>query len=76
MQAADEITVQILPDGMSDTRSLVSAGFIQQPDGSWLLSSTTSDTTVLECRLPIGRYTLRVLDSSGHVLAEGSFPRQ
>jgi hypothetical protein len=76
VRATDELSFQVLPDGVTDHMDPPLAGFMQQQDGSWLLSGSTSDTAVAECNLPIGSHTLRVLDSTGKVLAEGSFTRQ
>jgi hypothetical protein len=76
VQATDELSFEIVPDGITDHLDPISSGFIQQQDGSWLLAASTSDTTVEECRLPVGSHTIRVLDSTGKVLAEGSFSRQ
>lgn len=76
VQGTDDLTVQVLPDGVSDTQSVEGSGFTRQPDGSWVLTAATSDTSVAECRLPLGPHTIRFLDAKGRVLAEGGFTRQ
>jgi hypothetical protein len=50
----------------------VGSGFDQQADGSWR-SSTTSSSTDLCSQFGAGDHTYALQDSSGHVIAEGSF---
>jgi hypothetical protein len=84
VKAADSVTITL--DGKPVTTSQVSSvsDMIQQPDGSWTSTSTTSPSTMQTmCAaggasggfniLTPGTHTMQVLDANGKVLAQGSY---
>jgi antitoxin (DNA-binding transcriptional repressor) of toxin-antitoxin stability system len=84
VKAGDNVTITL--DGKQVTSGPVSSvsDLIQQPDGSWTSTSTTSPSTMQSiCAaggssggfniLTPGTHTMQVLDASGKVLAKGSY---
>jgi hypothetical protein len=65
-----EVTSEL--DGSAGNPTTVETGFVQQPDGSWLSSYTTSSSALCE-QLSIGQHRIGALDSAGKVIAEGTF---
>jgi hypothetical protein len=70
LHSTDVITAQL--DGQVRTTATVGSQFIQQSDGSWLQTGTQSASSACGS-LSKGTHVARVLDASGHVLAEGSY---
>lgn len=68
VHGTDEITLQDNGTTVA-TQTVADAGFTQQPDGTWY----ASDTGPTDCSIGGGVHTERLLDSNGHVLAQGSF---
>jgi hypothetical protein len=68
VHGTDEITLQDNGTTVA-TQTVADAGFTQQPDGTWY----ASDTGPTDCSIGAGVHTERLLDSNGHVLAQGSF---
>jgi antitoxin (DNA-binding transcriptional repressor) of toxin-antitoxin stability system len=84
VKAGDKVTITL--DGKPVTTSTVAevSDMIQQPDGSWTsTSTTTADTMQAICSAgggsggfnlyTPGTHTMQVLDSSGKVIASGSY---
>ena len=71
VHAGDVITDQL--DGHIQATDTVNAAFIQQSDGSWLLTSPGSTSTVCGSGISMGTHDEKFLDASGHVLAEGTY---
>jgi hypothetical protein len=65
-----EVTSEL--DGAPGTPTTVKAGFVQQPDGSWLSSDTVSSTTLC-AQLSVGKHRIGALDADGKVITEGTF---
>jgi hypothetical protein len=64
----DLITLRV--DGVDmDSHTVIDAGMTQQADGSW----SSSDTITSDCSIGPGLHTEQLVDSSGTVLAEGSY---
>jgi len=84
VKAGDKVTITL--DGKPVTTSTVSevSDMIQQPDGSWT-STSTSDLATMQAMcaeggtsggfniLTPGNHTMQVLDSTGKVIASGSY---
>jgi hypothetical protein len=68
LKATDRITIQ-LDGAIVSTQSVTDFGLAQQADGAWYKTTTAS----AECSIGVGAHTQRILGSSGHVLAQGSF---
>jgi hypothetical protein len=62
-------------DGAIQNTSTAADGFVKQADGTWLSTGTT-DSSTLCSELAIGDHTIRALDASSNVLAEGTFTLQ
>lgn len=85
VKAGDTVTITL--DGKSAGSSAVASSgndAVQQSDGSWLITSTTTPTSMATaCKaggsvggfnsLTPGTHTMQVLDASGKVLAQGSY---
>jgi hypothetical protein len=75
LKATDQIAWQL--DGVPVITTKVSDQFKLQSDGSWLFTDTSSASS--SCTGPgggpltMGAHTMRILDASGKVLAEGSY---
>lgn len=70
LTADSEVTSVI--DGSTGETGTVGANFDQQPDGSWLSTSTNSSTTICTEYDP-GTHTIGFEDSNGNPIVEGSF---
>jgi hypothetical protein len=68
--SSEQVTAEL--DGKKGDPAAVADGFEKQADGRWL-ASTTSSASNLCGGFAAGKHTLRVLDSQGKVLAQGSF---
>jgi hypothetical protein len=85
VKAGDMVTITL--DGKSAGKSPVASSgndAVQQSDGSWLITSTTTPTSMATAcsaggsvggfdSLKPGTHTMQVLDATGKVLAEGSY---
>jgi hypothetical protein len=68
LNGTDQITMQL--DGATvGTQAVTDYGLTKQPDGTWYHTSTAPS----ECSMGAGIHTETLLDSGGHVLAQGSF---
>jgi len=74
MQATDMLTYQA--DGVTKSTETVDSTFLRQSDGSWLVSVPATASSICQGSsgaVTIATHTLRILDASGKVLAEGSY---
>jgi hypothetical protein len=71
----DQITIQL--DGMVLGTVPVSAIADKQADGSWLKTTTQTGSegcsNAIGGQLSIGTHTMRLIDSKGNLLAQGSY---
>jgi hypothetical protein len=67
----DYVTIQI--DGVGGESQHVGLFFNQQSDGSWRQIDDTRVDLCTRAGCAVGRHDIRVLDSGGHVLAQGSY---
>ena len=63
-------------DGVDQASNTVADAFKQQTDGSWLFTDTSAGSSSCQApngQLSIGTHSMKIVDISGRVLAEGSF---
>ena len=74
LQATDQLTYQT--DGVTESTDTVDNTFSRQGDGTWLFSRSTNASSLCSgssSGATVGTHTLRILDASGKILAEGSY---
>ena len=74
LSATEKLAWQI--DGVTQTSYPVTYNFKQQTDGTWLFTDTSAASSHCQgssAPLSMGTHSIRILDVSGRVLAEGSF---
>jgi hypothetical protein len=74
LQATDQLTYQT--DGVTESTDTVDNTFSRQSDGTWLFSRSTNANSLCSgssSTATVGTHTLRILDASGKILAEGSY---
>ncbi len=71
VKGTDQITYQIDETAIV-TQAVTAFGLTQQDDGTWSVTDTNSNGSS-NCSMGPGAHTARLLDSSGNVLAQGSF---
>ena len=71
VNGTDQITYQI-DETTIITQAVTDFGLTQQADGTWSVTDTNPDGSS-NCSMGPGAHTARLLDSSGNVLAQGSF---
>jgi len=64
--------VAAVNDGTPGSSESVDANFDKQPDGSWLISSTDTSTSLCQ-QYSVGKHTLGIQYATGQLIAEGSF---
>jgi hypothetical protein len=74
VSGSDRITVKY--DGITKGTQTVSSGFVGQSDGTWLYQDSTGSGT-WSCASSgsnsVGTHTETIVDSSGRILAEGTY---